>query len=82
MTWYEYSLVITHHIISNAREWGHTRAIEYILYCANTMDKPKKSPHEIRPLITDKTEPPEPVSEEDKDELFRIAEERARFLPK
>jgi hypothetical protein len=82
MTWYEYSCQLTGFIIRSVRQWEHTRSLLHMTYAMNTGEKKKKTPHEIMPLMTDPVITPELVTPEEKDDLIKLAMERADLIPK
>lgn len=81
MTWYEYSCILSGHILRSARESEHTRAIVYTLVLVNSTDRNLPPPHEFMPLITDKKETiVRETTLEERIELSQKAYQRAALL--
>lgn len=78
---YEYRCLVHRYFFVEARNWAHTRNITYTLFCINSSEKNKPTISDFMPLLIDPVKSTEPEMTQDrKDELQRIANERLRIL--
>lgn len=80
LTFYEYRCILAGHIFRNAKAWEHTRMISYTLYCVNSTKKVKID--EYMPLITDPIKHVKVITQEDKQKLLQMSEDRLRMIGK